>query len=191
MATQRQLPTILSSKISAKSRFFAIEQLELRFSNGVEREYERMSGSGRGAVMVVPFLDDQTMILIREYACGTHNYELGFPKGLIDPGETPEQAANRELKEEIGYGAQQLIPLKSLAMAPGYFGSTMHIFIAQGLYSQTLEGDEPEPLELVHWPYQRSVQLMNDPDFNDARSVAALLMTQQKLTADQQTTEGE
>lgn len=189
MAKQRQLPTILSLKISAKSRFFAIEELELRFSNGVERSYERMKGGGRGAVMVVPFIDDATMILIREYACGTHNYELGFPKGLIDPGETPEQAANRELKEEIGYGAEQLIPLKSLAMAPGYFGSTMHIFIATGLYPKRLEGDEPEPLELVNWPYQDVERLMVDPDFNDARSIAALLMTQRKLSNNRATIE--
>jgi len=182
MAKQRQLPTIVSSTISAKSRFFAIEELELKFSNGVERTYERMKGGGRGAVMIVPYIDQATMILIREYACGTHNYELGFPKGLIDPGETPEQAANRELKEEIGYGAEQLIPLKSLAMAPGYFGSTMHIFIATGLYPQRLEGDEPEPLELVQWPCQEIERLMSDPDFNDARSVAALLMAQQYIT---------
>ena len=181
MAKQRQLPTILSSKISAKSRFFAIEQLELRFSNGVERSYERMKGGGRGAVMVVPLLDRDTMILIREYACGTHHYELGFPKGLIDPGERPEQAANRELKEEIGYGAKQLIALKSLAMAPGYFGSVMHVFVAKDLYLERLEGDEPEPLELVNWPVNNIDGLMDEPDFNDARSVAAVLMAQQEI----------
>lgn len=185
MAKQRQLPKILSSKICAESRFFAIEQLELRFSNGAERQFERMKGRGRGAVMVVPFLDEATMLLIREYACGIHGYELGFPKGLIDPGETPEQAAMRELKEEIGYGARQLIPLKSLAMAPGYFGSMMHIFIAKELYVEVLAGDEPEPLELLSWPYQDVDKLMLEPDFNDARCVAALLMTQQKLKAAQ------
>ena len=181
MPKQRQLPEIQSSKISARSRFFAIEKLELRFSNGVEREYERMKGGGRGAVMIVPLLDPQTMILIREYACGTHTYELGFPKGLIDPGETPEQAANRELKEEIGYGAKQLIPLKSLAMAPGYFGATMHIFLAKDLYPEQLEGDEPEPLELVKWSVDEIEELMDQPDFNDARSVAAVLMAAKKI----------
>ncbi len=60
------------------------------------RQYERMLGSGRGAVMIVPMLDDETFLLVREYCAGTHSYELGFPKGLIDAGEQAEQAANRE-----------------------------------------------------------------------------------------------
>jgi len=177
MSDKNRLPQVLSSHICAQSRLFAIEQVKLRFSNGVERDYERMKATNRGAVMVVPFLTPDILLLIREYSCGTHSYELGFPKGLIDPGETPEQAANRELKEEIGYGAKQLVPLKSLAMAPTYFGSTMHIFIATDLYQQRLEGDEPEELEVVEWDYHQSDELMAQADFSDARSVAALLMT--------------
>lgn len=181
MSQNNQLPQVLSAKVCAQSRLFSIEQVKLRFSNGVERDYERMKASNRGAVMVVPMLTPETMLLIREYSCGTHSYELGFPKGLIDPGETPVEAANRELKEEIGYGAQSFLQLKSLAMAPTYFGSTMHIFIATDLYPQRLEGDEPEELEVVEWDISQSVDLMAQSDFSDARSVAALLMTQQHL----------
>jgi len=179
MSDESRLPQVLSSHVSARSRLFAIEEVKLRFSNGVERDYERMKANGRGAVMVVPFLTPDTLLLIREYSCGTHAYELGFPKGLIDPGETPVEAANRELKEEIGYGANKFVQLKSLAMAPTYFGSTMHIFIATELYEQRLEGDEPEELEVVPWDYNHSDELMSQADFSDARSVAALLMTQQ------------
>jgi ADP-ribose diphosphatase len=51
-------------------------------------------------VIVVPMLDAQTALLVREYAAGMHRYELGLVKGRIDAGETPEQAADRELKEE-------------------------------------------------------------------------------------------
>ena len=91
-----------------KAGLFKIEQLDLEFSNGETRVFERMAGSGRGAVMVVPFINDDEFLLVREYAAGTHTYELGFPKGLIDPGESPEVAANRELKEEIGFGTEHV-----------------------------------------------------------------------------------
>ncbi|OIQ47673.1 MAG: ADP compounds hydrolase NudE [Gammaproteobacteria bacterium MedPE] len=175
------LPQILSVSIVAQSRLFNIEQVRLQFSNGVEREYERMKNHGRGAVMVVPFINDQTLLLIKEYACGTHSYELGFPKGMIDEGESPQQAANRELKEEIGYGANKFISLKSLAMAPTYFGSTMHVFIAQDLYPERLEGDEPEELEVVEWPLQQVDELLDNDDFSDGRCVAALLMADRSL----------
>ena len=181
MAPKNKRPTIITTEVVAQSRLFTVEQLHLKFSNGVERQYERMKGSGRGAVMVVPMLDPQTLLLIREYACGTHSYEMGFPKGLIDPGESPIEAANRELKEEIGYGARQFTELKSLAMAPGYFGAKMHILLASDLYEESLLGDEPEPLEVVPWAVDDVPALMAQEDFNDARSVAALLMTMQAL----------
>ena len=101
---KKTLPQIHSRKVVAKSGLFKIEQVDLEFSNGETRIFERMAGSGRGAVMVVPFINDDEFLLVREYAAGTHTYELGFPKGLIDPGESAAVAANRELKEEIGFG---------------------------------------------------------------------------------------
>ena len=125
------LPKILQKSVVACSRFFKIEKLQLKFSNGEEREFERMQG-GNAAVLVVPFYDDNTLLLIREYAAGTHSYELGFPKGLVDPGETPVEAANRELKEEVGFGATQFTELKKVVMAPSYFSSEMTLFMATG-----------------------------------------------------------
>lgn len=178
----KKLPTINARKLVAKSKLFAIEQLDLTFSNGAKREYERMQGAGRGAVMIVPMLDKETILLVREYCAGTHTYELGFPKGLIDPGETPEVAANRELKEEIGYGSNQLFSLHQVAMAPGFFAATMDIFIAQSLFEERLEGDEPEPLDVVPWKLAEYKDLLAQPDFNEARSIAALMLVKDHLS---------
>ena len=176
MIGKDQLPKINDRKQVAKSRLFAIEQLELTFSNGEERQYERMVGSGSGAVMIVPMLDADTLLLVREYCAGTHSYELGFPKGLIDPGEAPEQAANRELQEEIFYGSKQLKFLSQVMMAPAFFNAKMDIFIASDLYPSVLEGDEPEPLEVVSWPIRDYKTLLQQPDFQEARSIAALML---------------
>ncbi len=141
MAADKNKPEILTTKVVAQSRLFKIESLDLRFSNGVERTYERMKPSGRHAVLVVPVTADGDLLLIREYSAGTEQYELGFPKGgLIDPGEAAAEAANRELKEEIGFGARQLVPLKEVVLAPSYFSSRMTLFLAQDLYSEQLEG---------------------------------------------------
>jgi ADP-ribose diphosphatase len=181
--TNKQVPEILEQEIVAQSRLFKIEQLQLRFSNGEERTYERMRGSGRGAVMIIACPDPEHFYLIREYSAGTHDYQLGFPKGLIDPGEDVLEAANRELKEEIGFGAGRFIPLKSLALAPGYFNATMHIVLAFDLYPEQQQGDEPEPLELVSWARSNSDLLLQQVDFTEARSVAALLLAQQYLEA--------
>ena len=169
------LPEILNKSIIACSRFFKIETLQLKFSNGEQREFERMKGANQGAVLVVPFYDKDTILLIREYAAGTHSYELGFPKGLIDPGETALEAANRELKEEVGFGAKDFTALKKVVMAPSYFSSEMTLFMATDLYPESLPGDEPEPLEVIKWPLDKADELLARDDFQEARSISALL----------------
>ncbi|OEE63487.1 ADP compounds hydrolase NudE [Enterovibrio norvegicus FF-33] len=183
MMQKTKAPEILDAKVVAKSRLFQIEALDLRFSNGVERTYERMKPSGRNAVMIVPVTESGDLLLVREYAAGTECYELGFPKGLIDPGETALEAANRELKEEIGFGANQLIPLKEVVLAPSYFSSKMTLLMAQDLYPEKLEGDEPEPLELVRWPVAQAEELLDHIDFGEARSITALLLALRQLNS--------
>jgi ADP-ribose diphosphatase len=170
------LPQILQRTLIASSRFFKIESLRLSFSNGQQRVFERMQGHHRGAVLIVPFFDKDTILLIREYAAGTHSYELGFPKGLIDTGETAAAAANRELKEEVGFGAKTLHKLKTVTALPNYFSSTMTLFMASDLYPEKLPGDEPEPLQVIKWPVNKVDQLLAREDFQEARSISALLL---------------
>ncbi|GEM75858.1 ADP compounds hydrolase NudE [Vibrio sagamiensis] len=174
--SKRTPPTILSCQTVAQSKLFRVESLDLRFSNGEQRTYERMKPSGRDAVMVVPVTEQGDLLLIREYAAGTECYELGFPKGLIDSGETAQQAANRELKEEIGFGARNLIPLKQVIIAPSHFSSKMTLFLGQDLYPEQQQGDEPEPLEIVRWPLNQAEALLSHLDFREARSITALLL---------------
>lgn len=176
--SDKPLPLIHDRQIVAQSRLFRVEQIDLEFSNGATRQFERMAGSGRGAVMIVPMLDDDTMVLIREYAAGTHSYQLGFPKGLIDPGESALEAANRELQEEAGYAARELIELQKVSMAPTFFNASMTIVIARDLYPQQLPGDEPEPLEVVEWPMADAEALLARDDFIEARCIAALFLAQ-------------
>ncbi|AWB68666.1 ADP compounds hydrolase NudE [Saccharobesus litoralis] len=178
---EKTLPTILATETAAKSRLFEVQSVSLQFSNGEQRLYERMKSSGRGAVMIVAMPDPETILLVREYAAGTHDYQLGLPKGLIDPGESASEAANRELKEEVGFGANTLTQLKSLCLAPGYFGGTMHILLAQDLYPEQLIGDEPEPLDVVPWSIHQLDELLARDDFSEARSVAAIFLARRHL----------
>src|SRR5574344_2098328 len=93
-------PEILACEEVARTHIFRVEQLRLKFSNGQQRTYERLRGKadGHGAVMVVALTSDLQAVLIQEYCAGSERHEWSVPKGLIDAGETPEQAANRELQ---------------------------------------------------------------------------------------------
>lgn len=177
----RQKPRILKNTVVAESRLFRIERLDLEFSNGVTTQYERLKSSGRGAVLIVPMLDPQTVLLIREYAAGTDRYELGLPKGRIEDGEDLLEAANREIMEEVGYAARRLTELTALTLAPGYLGHTTHIVLAEELYEQRMPGDEPEEIEVVPWPLHRIQALIEDEGCSEARSIAALFLVRERL----------
>src|SRR3546814_13179288 len=84
---------------------YRLERLDLEFGNGERRRYERLHGRGHGAVVVVPMLDDETVLLVSEYAAGMHRYELGLVKGRIDAGEAPEPPPNRDLMAASRHGA--------------------------------------------------------------------------------------
>ena len=166
-------PTVHKRTPIASTGIFNIEQIDLEFTNGATRKYQRILGSDQGAVLVVPMLDSDTMLLIREYAAGMHRYELCFPKGHIEEGEDRLTAANREIQEEIGYAARDLHDIASVTVAPGYLYHTTHIVLARDLYPQRLDGDEPEPIEVVPWKLSEFDQLMAQDDFTEARSIAA------------------
>ena len=175
-----KLPTIHATRLLHEGRF-PVEELDLEFSNGTRRTYERMKGSGRGAVVIVPMRDDDTVLLIREYCAGLHAYELGPPKGRLERGEDVLEGANRELKEEVGYGARALTIVGKLSLAPTYMAHQTHVVLARDLYPEKLEGDEPEELEIVPWKLDDLGELVLRADCTDGRSIAALFMVRELL----------
>ncbi len=175
------LPKILDRRTSRPGGLFEVETLELEFSNGVHRTYERLLNSGLGAVIVVPLLDNDTVVLLREYCAGFHRYELGLVKGRLDPGESHVEAADRELKEEAGYGAGRIEIINSLSMAPAYMSHETVVVLARDLYPCRLPGDEPEPIETVTWPLADLHELALREDMTEGRTVAALYLARDYL----------
>jgi ADP-ribose diphosphatase len=184
MKTKR-LPKILARRERDDGRMMRVELLDLEFSNGEQRTYTRMRAHGLGAVIIVPMRDRETVLLAREYACGLHHYEVGLPKGRIERGETPVEAADREMKEEIGFGARHLQQLTSLSLAPGYMTHVTHIVLARDLYPEKLEGDEPEELDVVPWNINDLRGLTAREDCTEGRTIAALYIARDYLAAEE------
>jgi ADP-ribose diphosphatase len=173
-------PTVLERRLVARTRIFQVEQVDLQFSNGTRRCFERILG-GRGSVLIVPMQDAQTLLLIREYGAGTDRYELGFPKGIVEPEEDVLQAAGREIREEIGFGARDLRLLHRVSLAPGYIQHQTHIVLARDLYPERAQGDEPEQIEVVPWQLDDLDALLARDDFTEARSITALFLVKRYL----------
>ncbi|GHC30107.1 ADP-ribose diphosphatase NudE [Kushneria pakistanensis] len=176
-------PEIGRRRRIAQSRLFAVEALELEFSNGEQRTFERLTsqGNGAGAVMIVAMPDPDHVLLIQEYAAGIEDYALTLPKGVIDPGEDIVTAANRELREECGYGAHAIEPLTELTLAPNYMTHRIHVVMATQLYEERLPGDEPEPLIVEKHPIEDITALLARGDFHEGRAIAALFIARERL----------
>jgi len=177
----RKPPIIHATRDIQSSHFLRAEQLDLEFSNGERRTYERLKSSGTGAVIIVPMQDDDTVLLVREYGAGVGRYELGLPKGRLDHAETAAQGADRELKEEVGFGARKLTLLHNLSLSPSYMMHMSYVVLAQGLYPERLLGDEPEELDVVPWKMAELHTLIGRDDVTDGRSIAALFMAREYL----------
>jgi len=172
----RRLPTIHKRQELPEKSIFRVEALDLEFSNGERRVYERLISRGVGAVIIAAMPDPETVLLVREYACGVHRYELGLPKGRLEPGESHIDGANRELQEEVGYAARDLRVLGNLTLAPGYMTHATQVVLARDLYPSRLPGDEPETLEVIEWPIDNLAELVQREDCTEGRSIAALYM---------------
>lgn len=175
------LPKIRGRRELDPGKLFSIEQLDLEFSNGERRSYERLRSRGLGAVIVVPMPDEDTVLLVREYAAGLNHYEIGLVKGRLETGEAILEAAQRELQEEAGFAARELVEVMQLSLAPGYMTHITHIVLARDLYPSRLEGDEPEPLEVVPWPIANLRELTLRDDCTEGRSIAALYIVRDYL----------
>lgn len=180
----RRLPIIHNRRNRDPGNMFTIEELDLEFSNGERRIYSRLISRGLGAVIVVPMRDDETVLLVREYAAGLHHYEIGLVKGRLEPGESILEGAQRELREEAGVAARDIRELTELSLAPGYMSHVTHVVLARDLYPSKLEGDEPEELEVIPWPLAKLDELTARADCTEGRTIAALYIARDFIASE-------
>src|SRR5580704_10081654 len=102
----------------------------------------------RGAIAVVPMLDRDTVIMVRQYRSAAGGPLLEIPAGTLDPDEEVEECARRELAEEINYAAGGMVTLYATFQAPGYSTEVIHSCLAYNLEPVEGEADEDEFIEI-------------------------------------------
>jgi len=127
-----------------------------------------------GAVIMIPLLDDQTVLLERQYryALGRHFYEL--PAGKIDPGEEPLATAQRELIEECGYQAKSWRHLATLHPCIGYSDERFELYLARGLAHVGHARDDGEFLEVVPLALTEALDWIKTGRITDIKTVTGL-----------------
>lgn len=129
-----------------------------------------------GGVGVLPIDRDGNIILVRQYRYPFHTTLLEMPAGKMDhgPGESHYTCGVRELKEETGCTAEEVIYLGAMYPSPGFLTEVTHLYAARGLTEGACEPDEDEFLELVRIPIHEVERMIAEDELHDAKTIAAM-----------------
>jgi len=125
-------------------------------------------------VNVIPITADEQVVMIRQYRHGSGEITLEIPGGLVEPGDTPEKAASRELLEETGYQAEEWKKIGVVNPNPAIFSNRCHTFFAGNLTkagSPTL--DQTEDIDVVLLPLSDIPRLIRNGVIDHALVIAA------------------
>lgn len=163
---------ILSSKktFSGKILSVRVDRVELQPGLEVFREVVEHVPS----VCVLPVDEDGFVYLVRQYRHPYGTDVLEAPAGMIDEGESPEQAAARELREEIG-AEGDLIPLGEFLPTPGYCDELIYLFLAKVRRFGETDPDDDEFLQTVKLPFSEFYRRAVEGTIRDGRTLALAL----------------
>ncbi|MEO8334639.1 MAG: NUDIX hydrolase [bacterium] len=168
----------LDSKELYRGRIFTLDRDTVRFPNDTTAEMDICRHPGASAV--VPFLsdplgDEPQVLMIRQYRYAAGGYIYEIPAGRLDAGETPEDCAARELKEETGCTAEKFEPLTSILTTPGFTDEVIHLFMATGLTHGEPNREADEFVDLVIMRLSEALERIAAGEIVDSKTAIALM----------------
>lgn len=127
------------------------------------------------AVGIIALKDPETMLMVRQYRVAVKKDLLEIPAGLIEPNENPQEAAQRELQEEVGFRAKKMDYLLDSYASPGFTNEKMSLFLAQDLEPSELDLDPTEFLEVEEHKIDDLYRKVLNFEINDQKTIIAIL----------------
>ena len=172
----------IESAEAFSGRLIKLRVDKVRLPNG--RETTREIVVHRGAVAIVPMIDHDRIVMVRQFRKAAGEVLMEIPAGTLEQGEKPIECAQRELQEEIGYASSKMTLMFTSFLAPGYSSEKLHTFLAQGLSGSKAEQDADEFIEVVEVPLNSAIELIHQGDIKDAKTICGILMAQRMLGRD-------
>jgi len=163
----------LSTRLVYRNPWIRLEEDEVEMPNGRTTIYGVVRCGD--CVGVLPFLDPETVVLIRQYRYVARGVYWEMPTGGVHRGESVEAAAQRELAEEIGYTAGRLTPLVSYHTSKSVVDETAHLFWAEALAPAPIAPDDTEFIEVRRMPFAEALRMVETGEIKDSMTVIAVL----------------
>ena len=146
-----------------------------------DKTYVREVVHHRGSAVILPAFDDGTIALVRQYRHPTVKYLLELPAGGLDDHERPEEAAARELEEELGLVAGKMEKLGEFFVSPGFCAEKMWLYLATDLTETAQRPEDDEVIEVVRLPIRRALQMITDGEIEDAKTIIGLMLAAPRI----------
>ena len=169
----------MKSEILHQGRVFTLVREEAELPGGRLAVLDLVRHPGASAM--VPVDDRGRVLLLRQYRHAAGGFIWEIPAGTLEPGESPEECARRELVEETGHSAARWDKLTEIFLAPGYSTEFMVVYLATDLKHDPLEADADEFLSVEKIPVKQALEMAEKGEIPDAKSLAALLLAQMYL----------
>ena len=163
----------LSSQLIYDGRAVKLRIDTVQMANGRETTREIVEHSD--CIAIVALDADDNILLVKQFRKPVEKELLEIPAGGIDPGEDPETAVRRELREETGYLPQRVERLGGFYSAPGYCSEYLYLYLATDLVPSQLFAEDTEEISLVRVPITQIPGLVTSGRLSDAKSIAGLL----------------
>jgi ADP-ribose pyrophosphatase len=170
--TANETVTVHNSEILYKGRQFSFVKDQITLPNKVETEMVYVKHPG--SAVIVPVFEDQTIGLINQYRYAVRSYIYEVPAGTMDPQEQPKECAARELEEETGYAATELVSLGKTLLLPAYSDEISYIFLAKGMIPTTQKLDADEIIRVERFTIDDIMAMIDDGVIIDALSILAI-----------------
>ena len=129
----------------------------------------------RGAAAIVPLLERNQVVLVRQYRYSIGLNLLEIPAGTLENGESPNICARRELEEETGFKCEELNKIFECYVAPGYSTEKIHFYLARKLSRSLSNPDEDERINVEVIPFPEVVNKIHKGEICDAKTICAVL----------------
>ncbi len=164
----------LSSRMVFEGRAVKLRIDSVKLPSG--RETTREIVEHENCVAIVVLDDADNVLLVKQYRKPVEKDLLEIPAGGIDPGESPEDAVRREMREETGFLPQKLAKLGGFYSSPGFCTEYLHLYLATDLVPKPLQAEDSESISLVRVPLKEIPGLIASGAICDAKSIAGLLV---------------
>jgi ADP-ribose pyrophosphatase len=171
-------PGQVSTRRAYTGRIINLDVDTVRFPDGSEGELEMVRHPGASAI--VPFLSDPVgpdpqIMLIRQYRYAALDFLYEIPAGRLDPGESPEICARRELQEETGCTAGTVEHMHTMFTTPGFTDEKIHLFLAFDLTRGEAAREADEFITVDVMPLTKALLMVRDGTIKDAKTALGIL----------------